>query len=297
MDASHAEAVMPESTRKLLVSMLSLLAIIGVAELIASCTVINSSSGYFIGGIYSAFATLCIGTFASRFNRRGALNDYRSDSMETGLRWLSVAAVCCFIVNLVAAVVQGVDYKFVNNLETCVDSDGCYGECDQGNIYYKLATDCYAANSDSSCSCIEYGDTDDDGLNGCYNYDNMKSCKNFYKHTADQIHISMSFTIVATIVCAFLALVKCCSAPEEHQHTLTEPLSTEYNSSDYQSRNGVYMEAHAVASVYVENPTIVTVNALSSTTTPTVRSTAAPTVIGHPAPTPAAPLTTAPTVS
>lgn len=234
---------------------LLLIAILGLAEFVVSCKILASSSGYYIGGLYSALASMCIGTFRIRTYGGDRNRPYNTDKR---LQWLSVAAVACFVVNLIAAAIQGGQYAFMKKLQTCVDADGCYGQCTSGNVYYGLAVLCLASNADSQCSCVADGDTDDDSQDGCYNFNDMRSCKDFYYHTPSQLNASYALAIVATIVCAFLAtytLFKCCRAPpEDLRPALTEPLSASYADS-----TDVYTEAHVVTHptvAYVHNPTI-----------------------------------------
>lgn len=91
---------------------------------------------YTSGGLYAGILTVLLVVFT---NDRGTEQPYKR------MTWLSVVLVCAFIANLIAASVQGVEYDFLNQLETCVDDVGCYGTC--SGVYFTLANGCSIANS------------------------------------------------------------------------------------------------------------------------------------------------------
>ncbi len=178
---------------------------ISIALIIASAVTIQSSSGYYIGGIYVgiiAFITACTIIPTSGINNLASVG------------WVVIYSGLDLLVCFIGVAVVSANFDLVESFEACANYSStltdscnvsgfvhCYGDSD----YYAGARSCelnYIADnsqdlSENYCTCVSSNFTGDDDNSGtCYNYDHMRSCDNFLNDTANNLATCISLMVI-----------------------------------------------------------------------------------------------------
>jgi hypothetical protein len=182
---------------------------LGLGEVIVSSMAISSSSGYYVGGVYSGI--LCI---------VAALFGFLLSSRKHLIYFIAASSVA-FIASIISSALIGNYYGFMKNLEACSSYSSTYSyscgvdsalQCYGSSAYYANAAACevsyvldYGSES-NQCSCVTSTSNTE-----CYSYTNMQSCENFITKTSEELYSAYIISILNTLLLILMLLLSAVS--------------------------------------------------------------------------------------
>jgi len=163
---------------------------LGAAEIVVGSFVIQDSSGYYAGAVYTGVICLFAGIHGISHGAACTTNASR-------LKWTACLALFAVFASIIGAALQGVYFFFVRDLETCVDNhQNCYGSCD---TYYKsFATNCATSSKNTNCNCV--ASSCKQGSCTCYTYTKLNACKAFVEDENNFTFISFVLCLLCTVM-------------------------------------------------------------------------------------------------
>jgi hypothetical protein len=181
----------------------------GFAELISGAIVINTSGGYYVGGVY-------VGIIAMITGIRGCLLKHGSASL-TGVLIFSVITG---IIAIVGSTLQANYYNFLITLEACATPSSTattdcntntpvYYTCDGDSSAYGAAYVCakdYSlsnGNSGDQCTCV----TTSSLTATCYTYTQFDDCNDLLSIVPHQLQVSYAFAVICVLLCGVIIVL------------------------------------------------------------------------------------------
>jgi hypothetical protein len=136
--------------------------LLGIGQIITGALIINESSSYFSGSLFTGLMS-----FITGFRGSFPFNAYFGEHSSFWMVVLSFLSTVCAIVG---SILQSFDYYFVSSLQLCIVNDNVKVYTGNSNIYYSSAvSQCVKNNPNQfSCTCV-------DSSRNCYGFSSISS--------------------------------------------------------------------------------------------------------------------------